>query len=52
MCSTSTPSSTTQDVILELDRRSYSEEQFAKLWSRNPLRVTDEVQRIARDLPK
>lgn len=34
-------------VTLELVRRGYNEEQIAKLWSGNLLRVMDEVQRIA-----
>jgi membrane dipeptidase len=37
-------------VTLELVRRGYNEEQIAKLWSGNLLRVMDEVQRIADEL--
>jgi membrane dipeptidase len=37
---------------LELVRRGYNEEQIAKLWSGNLLRVMDEAQRIARELQK
>ena len=43
-------SSETLNVTLELVRRGYSEEQIAKLWGGNLLRVMDEVQRIARGL--
>jgi membrane dipeptidase len=42
----------TFNVTLELVRRGYTEEQIAKLWSGNLLRVMDEVQRIARDIQK
>ena len=37
-------------VTLELVRRGYNEEQIAKLWSGNLLRVMEEVQRIADEL--
>jgi membrane dipeptidase len=37
-------------VTLELVRRGYNEEQIAKLWSGNLLRVMEEVQRIADQL--
>jgi membrane dipeptidase len=40
--------SETFNVTLELVRRGYSEEEIAKLWSGNLLRVLDEVQRLAR----
>jgi membrane dipeptidase len=40
----------TFNVTLELVRRGYSEEQIAKLWSGNLLRVMTDVQRIARQL--
>lgn len=40
----------TFNVTLELVRRGYTEEQIAKLWSANLLRVMDEVQRIAAEL--
>jgi len=42
----------TFSVTLELVRRGYTEEQIAKLWGGNLLRVMDEVQRIARELQK
>jgi membrane dipeptidase len=44
--------SETFNVTLELVRRGYSEDQIAKLWSGNLLRVMGEVQRIAKDLQK
>lgn len=40
----------TFNVTLELVRRGYTEEQIAKLWSGNLLRVMDEVQAVARRL--
>ncbi len=42
----------TFNVTLELVRRGYSEEQIAKLWGGNLLRVMDEVQRVAWELQK
>jgi len=42
----------TFNVTLELVRRGYSEEQIEKLWGANLLRVMDETERIAADLPK
>jgi membrane dipeptidase len=42
--------SETFNVTLELVRRGYSEEDIAKLWSGNLLRVMGEVQRIAAEL--
>jgi membrane dipeptidase len=39
--------SDTFNVTLELVRRGYTEEEIAKMWSGNLLRVLDEVQRIA-----
>lgn len=42
----------TFNVTLELVRRGYTEEQIGKLWSGNLLRVMDDVQRVARELPK
>lgn len=39
--------SQTFNVTLELARRGYSEEEIAKLWSGNLLRVLDEVQAVA-----
>ena len=44
--------SETFNVTVELVRRGYAEEQIAKLWGGNLLRVMDEVQRIARELQK
>ena len=38
----------TFNVTLELVRRGYTEEQIAKLWSGNLLRVLDEVQAVAK----
>jgi len=40
----------TFNVTLELVRRGYTEEQIAKIWSGNLLRVMDEVQKIAADI--
>ncbi|HUF48314.1 MAG TPA: membrane dipeptidase [Vicinamibacterales bacterium] len=42
--------SETFNVTLELVRRGYTEEQIAKLWSGNLLRVWAEVERVARDI--
>jgi membrane dipeptidase len=42
--------SETFNVTLELVRRGYTEEQIAKLWSGNLLRVMDEVQAVAHRL--
>ena len=42
--------SETFNVTLELVRRGYTEEQIAKLWSGNLLRVMGEVERVARQL--
>ena len=42
--------SETFNVTLELVRRGYTEDQIAKLWSGNALRVMDEVQAVARRL--
>jgi membrane dipeptidase len=39
--------SETFNVTLELVRRGYTEEQIAKIWSGNLLRVMDEVQAVA-----
>jgi microsomal dipeptidase-like Zn-dependent dipeptidase len=39
--------SETLNVTLELVRRGYTEEQIAKLWSGNLLRVLTEVERVA-----
>jgi membrane dipeptidase len=44
--------SETLNVTTELVRRGYTEEQIAKLWSGNLLRVMAEVERVARDLQK
>lgn len=40
----------TFNVTLELVRRGYTEEQIAKIWSGNLLRVWGEVEKVARDL--
>jgi membrane dipeptidase len=40
----------TFNVTLELVRRGYTEEQIAKIWSGNLLRVMDEVQTVAKTL--
>jgi membrane dipeptidase len=40
----------TFNVTLELVRRGYTEEQIAKIWSGNLLRVWGEVERVARDI--
>lgn len=42
--------SETFNVTLELVRRGYSEEDIAKIWGGNVLRVLDEVQRIAEEI--
>ena len=42
--------SETPNVTLELVRRGYSEEQIAKLWGGNLLRVLDQVQEVAKGL--
>jgi membrane dipeptidase len=42
--------SETFNVTLELVRRGYTEEQIAKLWSGNLLRVLDEVQEVAKEI--
>ena len=42
--------SETFNVTLELVRRGYSEEEIAKLWGENLLRVLDEVQAVAKEL--
>jgi membrane dipeptidase len=42
--------SETFNVTLELVRRGYTEEEIAKLWSGNLLRVLDEVQAVAREM--
>ncbi|MGH7178613.1 MAG: dipeptidase, partial [Tepidisphaeraceae bacterium] len=44
--------SETFNVTLELVRRGYSEEQIAKLWSGNLLRVMAEVERVAQELTR
>lgn len=40
------------NVTLELVRRGYTEEEIAKLWGGNLLRVLDEVQKVAAELQK
>lgn len=42
--------SETFNVTLELVRRGYSEEDIAKIWGGNVLRILDEVQRIAEEI--
>ena len=42
----------TFNVTLELVRRGYTEDQIAKIWSGNLLRVMDEVQAVARKKPQ
>lgn len=42
--------SETFNVTLELVKRGYTEQQIAKLWSGNLLRVMDEVQKVAHNL--
>jgi membrane dipeptidase len=42
--------SETFNVTLELVRRGYTEEQIAKLWSGNLLRVWEDVERVAQEL--
>ncbi len=42
--------SETFNVTLELVKRGYTEDQIAKLWGKNLLRVLDEVQQIAKKL--
>ena len=42
--------SETFNVTLELVRRGYSEEQIAKLWSGNLLRVMADVEKVAKQL--
>lgn len=44
--------SETFNVTLELVRRGYTEEQIAKIWSGNLLRVMGDVQRIAQELQR
>jgi len=42
----------TFSVTLELVRRGYTEEQIAKIWSGNLLRVLGEVQRVAAEIQR
>ena len=42
--------SETLNVTLELVKRGYTEEQIAKLWNGNLLRVLDEVEKIAKEI--
>ena len=44
--------SETLNVTLELVKRGYTEEEIAKLWGENLLRVLDEVQAVAKDLSR
>ncbi len=43
--------SETLNVTLELVKRGYSQEEIAKLWGGNLLRVLDEVQAVAKSMP-
>ena len=40
----------TFNVTLELVRRGYTEDQIAKIWSGNLLRVMGEVEKVARQI--
>ena len=40
----------TFNVTLELVKRGYTEEQIAKIWSGNLLRVLEECERVAREI--
>jgi membrane dipeptidase len=42
--------SETFNVTVELVRRGYTEEQIAKLWSGNLLRVMEQVEKVAKNL--
>ncbi len=44
--------SETFNVTLELVKRGYTEEQIAKLWGENLLRVLDEVEAVAKEIQK
>ena len=44
--------SETLNVTIELVKRGYTEEEIAKLWGENLLRVLDEVQAVANDIQK
>lgn len=44
--------SETFNVTLELVKRGYSEEEIAKLWGENLLRVLDEVEAVAKEIQK
>jgi membrane dipeptidase len=46
------PASETFNVTLELVRRGYTEQQIAKMWSGNLLRVMREVEKVATGLQK
>jgi microsomal dipeptidase-like Zn-dependent dipeptidase len=43
-------STETFNVTLELVRRGYTEEQIAKIWSGNLLRVWGDVEKVAREI--
>ena len=45
-----TDASETMNVTIELVRRGYTEEEIAKLWNGNLLRVLDEVQKVAAEI--
>ncbi len=40
------------NVTVELVKRGYTEEEIAKLWGENLLRVLDEVQAVAKEMQK
>ena len=44
--------SETLNVTIELVKRGYTEEEIAKLWGENLLRVMDEVEEVAREMQK
>ncbi|MGA8854541.1 MAG: membrane dipeptidase, partial [Christiangramia sp.] len=44
--------SETLNVTIELVKRGYSQEEIAKLWGENLLRVLDEVQAVSRNIQK
>lgn len=44
--------SETKNVTVELVKRGYTEEEIAKLWGENLLRVMDEVEAVAKELQK
>jgi membrane dipeptidase/D-alanyl-D-alanine dipeptidase len=44
--------SETFNVTLELVKRGYTEQEIAKLWGENLLRVLDEVEAVAKEIQK